>query len=150
MSASHTHPSPLSPPSSPSATDMAHHPPPLIHRPFICYSLTYINPPHYKPWVLIYFLLPSHIQMFLRVFLRVCRMRRSSVRVRRSSVGCGVAQLGCGVAQLVTRRLAVRQARCQFSARHPELTGDEEIERNLGYCRQMNVLYECDQNKQKE
>ncbi len=41
-------------------------------------------------------------------------MRRGSVE------GCGVAQsLGCGVAQLVVRRLAVRQARVRFSARHP-------------------------------
>ncbi len=32
---------------------------------------------------------------------------------------CGVAQLlWCGVAQLVARRLAVRQARVRFSARH--------------------------------
>jgi hypothetical protein len=31
---------------------------------------------------------------------------------------CGVAQLLCGVAQLVARRLAVRQARVKFSARH--------------------------------
>jgi hypothetical protein len=55
--------------------------------------------------------------------------------VRRGSVGwCGVAQLDgvawlswmvrrgsvewCGVAQLVARRLAVRQARVRFSARH--------------------------------
>ncbi len=28
-------------------------------------------------------------------------------------------KLGCGVAQLVVRRLAVRQARVRFSARHP-------------------------------
>ncbi len=72
-------------------------------------------------------------------------MQCNSARVRRSSVGCGVAQLvcvvaqlGCGVAQLMVRRLAARQARVQFSARHPreifpiELTGDEEMERNLG------------------
>ncbi len=39
-------------------------------------------------------------------------MRRGSFRVRRGSVGCGVAQL-------VVRRLAVRQARVRFSARHP-------------------------------
>ncbi len=73
---------------------------------------------------------------------------------------------GCGVAQLVVRRLAVRQARVQFSARHPtevfttELTSDEEIERNFGECRRMNILCECDgmnvvwtinyRNKQKE
>jgi hypothetical protein len=30
-----------------------------------------------------------------------------------------VKELGCGVAQLVVRRLAVRQARVPFSARHP-------------------------------
>jgi hypothetical protein len=45
--------------------------------------------------------------------------------------------LWCGVAQLVVRRLAVRQARVRFSARHhgegfpTELTSDEEMERNL-------------------
>ena len=38
--------------------------------------------------------------------------------VRRGSVWCGVAQLWCGVAQLVARRLAVRQARVRFPARH--------------------------------
>ncbi len=37
-------------------------------------------------------------------------------RVRRRSVGCSVAQLGYGVAQLVGRKLALRQARVQFSA----------------------------------
>ncbi len=43
--------------------------------------------------------------------------------------------LRCGVAQLVARRLAVRQARVRFSARHhrevfpTELTSDEEMER---------------------
>jgi len=41
----------------------------------------------------------------------------------------------CGVAQLVARRLAVRQARVRFSARHyreglpTELSSDEEMER---------------------
>jgi hypothetical protein len=38
--------------------------------------------------------------------------------VRRGSGWCGVAQLWCGVAQLVARRLAERQARVRFSARH--------------------------------
>jgi hypothetical protein len=58
-----------------------------------------------------------------------------------------VAQLGC-VAQIVVRRLAVRQARVRFPARQPmdvfptELTSDEEMERNLGEWRRMNVLYE--------
>ena len=42
----------------------------------------------------------------------------------------------CGVAQLVARRLALRQARVRFSARHhrevfpTELTNDEEMERD--------------------
>jgi hypothetical protein len=42
----------------------------------------------------------------------------------RSNMWCGVAQYGatwliwCGVAQLVARRLAGRQARVRFSARH--------------------------------
>jgi hypothetical protein len=70
--------------------------------------------------------------------------------------GCGVAKrvrrssAGCGVGQLVLRRLAVRQARVRFSVRHhregfpTELTSDEEMERNLGEWRRMNVLYECD------
>ncbi len=67
-----------------------------------------------------------------------------------SSVGCGVAQLGCSLAQLVVRRFAVRQVRVQFWARHPrkvfpaEQTSDEEMERNLGEWRWVNVLYECD------
>ncbi len=58
--------------------------------------------------------------------------------VRRRSVWCGVAQL-------VARRLAVRQARVRFSARHhrdvfpTELSSDEEIERNLGEWRRINV-----------
>ncbi len=53
-------------------------------------------------------------------------------RVRHSSLRC--SSIGCGVAQLVVRRLAVRQARNQFSARPPrevlptELTSDEEME----------------------
>ncbi len=57
---------------------------------------------------------------------------------------------GCGVAQLVVRRLAVRQARVQFSAPHPrevlptELISDEEMERNFGEWRRMNLLCECD------
>ncbi len=51
---------------------------------------------------------------------------------------CGVAKLWCGVAKLVARRLAVRQARVRFSARHhrevfpTEHTSDEEMERGLG------------------
>jgi hypothetical protein len=74
--------------------------------------------------------------------------------VRRGSIWCGVAQM-------VARRLAGRQARVRFSARHhrefcpTELTGDEEMERGLGEC-----VDECDwmivcmlqnmKNKQKE
>jgi hypothetical protein len=56
----------------------------------------------------------------------------------------------CGVAQLIVSRLAVRQARVRFSALHhreafpAELTSDEEMERNLGEWRQINVLNECD------
>ncbi len=77
--------------------------------------------------------------------------------VRRGSEWCGVAQNGaawlslwCGVAQLVARRLAVRQARVRFSARHhrevfpTEHTSDEEMERGLSEWRWINVLYECD------
>ncbi len=58
-------------------------------------------------------------------------VRRGSVMVRRGS-------LWCGVAQLVARRLAGRQARVRFSARHhregfpTELLSDEEMERGLG------------------
>ncbi len=62
-------------------------------------------------------------------------MRRSSVRVRRT------------VDQLVVRR----QVRVQLSARHhrevdaTELTGDEEMDQNIGEWRRMNVvLFECD------
>ncbi len=52
-----------------------------------------------------------------------------------------LSALWCGVAHLVARRLAVRQARVRFSARHPrevfptELTSDEEIERGPGEWR---------------
>jgi hypothetical protein len=62
-----------------------------------------------------------------------------------------ILTLWCGVALLVARRLAVRQARVRFSARHhrevfpTELTSGEEMERDLGerrrifvYC--MNVI----------
>jgi hypothetical protein len=78
--------------------------------------------------------------------------------VRRGSIWCGVAQL-------VARRLAVRQARVRFSARHhrevipTEHKSDEEMERGLSEWRRINVLYECDcmnvsyknmKNKQKE
>jgi hypothetical protein len=68
---------------------------------------------------------------------------------------CGVAHgaawlIWCGVAQLVARRLAVRQARVRFSARHhrevfpTEQTSDEEMERGLSEWRWIHVLYECD------
>ncbi len=62
--------------------------------------------------------------------------------VRRGSVRCGVAQL-------VARRLAGRQARVQFSARHhreglpTELSSDEEMERGPSEWRRM---YECEMN----
>ncbi len=58
--------------------------------------------------------------------------------------------LGCDVGQMIVPRLAVRQARVRFPARLPmevfptELTSDEEMKRNLGDWRRMNVLYECD------
>ncbi len=53
--------------------------------------------------------------------------------------------LGCDVAQLV-QKLLVRQARVQISAGHPrevfptELTCTEEMDKNLGEWRRMNVL----------
>jgi hypothetical protein len=67
--------------------------------------------------------------------------------VRRGSVWShGAAWLSrCGVAQLVARRLALRQARVRFSARHhmeifpSELTSDEEMERGPGEWRRINV-----------
>ncbi len=55
----------------------------------------------------------------------------------------------CGVAQLVARRLAGRQARVQFSARHhrevcpTELTSNEEMERGLGECIVWMWLDDC-------
>ncbi len=67
------------------------------------------------------------------------------------SLWCGMAQLEwCGVAQLVARRLAVRQVRVRFSARHhregfpTELASDEEMERGPCDWLRINVLYECD------
>jgi hypothetical protein len=68
-------------------------------------------------------------------------VRRGSLMVRRGSVWCSVAQL-------VARRLAVRQARVRFSARHhreglpTELSSDEEMERGPSVWRLINVLYE--------
>ncbi len=62
----------------------------------------------------------------------------------------GAAWLRCGVAQLVARRLAVRQARVRFPARHhrevfpTEHRSDEEMERGLSEWRRINVLYESD------
>jgi hypothetical protein len=60
--------------------------------------------------------------------------------------------LWCGVAQLVARRLAVRQARVRFSARHhreglpTELSSNEEMERGPSEWRWINVLYEGEMN----
>jgi hypothetical protein len=58
-------------------------------------------------------------------------------------------ELWCGVAQLVARRLAGRQARVRFSARHDrevfptEHKCNEEMERGLGEWRWMIVWYHC-------
>jgi hypothetical protein len=96
-------------------------------------------------------------------------VQRGSVRwcsvaqfmVRRGSVyGAAWLSLWCGVAQFMVRRgsvrwcgvrrLAVRQVRVLFSARHhreifpTELTSDEEVERGPDELRQIYVLYECD------
>ncbi len=55
----------------------------------------------------------------------------------------------CGVAQLVARRLAGRQARVRFTARHhkevcpTELTSDEEMKRGLGKCIVWMWLGDC-------
>ncbi len=71
----------------------------------------------------------------VRVWRNSVRLRRSSVRMRRSSVDSGSA---CCM------------ARVRISARHPrdvfptERSSDEEMERNLGEWRRVNVLYECD------
>jgi hypothetical protein len=46
---------------------------------------------------------------------------------------------GCDVAQIVERRLAIRQAGHPREVFPTELTGDEEMERNLGKWRRMNV-----------
>jgi hypothetical protein len=61
------------------------------------------------------------------------------IMVRRGSVWCGVAQL-------ISRRLAVSQARVRFSARHhrevfpTKLTSDEEMERDLGLWRWIKCI----------
>jgi hypothetical protein len=63
-------------------------------------------------------------------------------RVRRSSVECGVIQL-------VVRRLAVRQARVRFSARHSKvvfstvLTCDEEMKRNFDDWDEWDAMNLC-------
>jgi hypothetical protein len=73
-----------------------------------------------------------------------------------------VAQLWCGVAQLVARRLAGRQARVRFPARHHrEVFPTEQQAMRRWREASANVLYECDwmycmnvikkyKNKQKE
>jgi hypothetical protein len=78
--------------------------------------------------------------------------------VRRGSVWCGVAQmvrrgsvmvrrgsLWCGVAQLVARRLAGRQARVRFPARHHREVFPTEPQAIRRWREaSANVLYECD------
>ncbi len=65
--------------------------------------------------------------------------------VRRGSEWCGVAQLWCGVAQLVARRLAGRQARVRFPARHHrEVFPTEPKAMRRWREASTNVLYECD------
>jgi hypothetical protein len=68
-------------------------------------------------------------------------------------VGCDsplqiVMAVGCDVTQMVVRRLAGRQfdSRLGAPARFfsTELTSDEEMEKNIGEWRPMNVLYEFD------
>jgi hypothetical protein len=60
-------------------------------------------------------------------------MRRSSVgcseaqRVQRSSAGCGAARSGCGVRYLPMEVVSTA------------LTGEEEIEKQLGEWRRMNA-----------
>jgi hypothetical protein len=67
------------------------------------------------------------------------------------SYGAAWLSLWCGVAQLVARRLAVRQARVRFSARHhcreglpTELSSNEEMKSGPSKWRWITVLYECD------
>ncbi len=78
------------------------------------------------------------IILFLTFFVFMSRVKK----------WCRVAQLWCGVAQLAARRLAVRQARVRFSARHhrevisTEHTSDGEMERGFSEWRRMNVRNE--------
>jgi hypothetical protein len=95
----------------------------------------------------------SHILTFMTIrrgsspFLHRCdeykclvMVRRGSVvMVRRGSVGW------CGVAQLVARRLAGRQARDRFPARHHrEVFPTEPQAMRRWREASVNVLYECD------
>jgi hypothetical protein len=65
-------------------------------------------------------------------------VRRGSVMVRRGSVWCGVAQL-------VARRLAGRQARVRFPARHHmEVFPTEPQAMRRWREASANVVYECD------
>jgi hypothetical protein len=80
---------------------------------------------------------------------------RDSVMVRRGSAWCGVAQYGVALLNMV-RRGSVDSASA-FCRAGPssildsvsqggfptELTSDEEMERDLGEWRRINVLYEC-------
>ncbi len=87
---------------------------------------------------------------------RSVRVRRSSIKVRgslvraqRSSVTLRRSSVRVGVTQFLVLLLAVMQAQVQFSARHStevfptELTGNKEMEKNLGEWPRMCVFYEC-------
>ncbi len=109
-----------------------------ICRDFLCgmYSHIYNNTIFYKTERVCEFLstcsCTEHIET-LRIELHnllVKTVLYSIVHVKmQNRVGRSSVKFGCDVAQLVVRRLAVRQARAQFSARHPraafptELTG---------------------------
>ncbi len=98
---------------------------------------------------------PSALRVHYGISVSHSKWLISSVMVRRGSVWCGVAQL-------VARRLAGRQARVRFPARHHrEIFPTEpqamrrwrEVSANVLYeCDWMIILYECykiKKNKQK-
>ncbi len=107
----------------------------------------------------------KHLQYSVAVIFswnhQYCMVRRGSVMVRRDSVmvrrGSDMVRRGsvgwCGVAQLVARRLAGRQARVRFSARHHREVyphwaqvqwGNGERPRRMAMDECMVSLYECD------
>jgi hypothetical protein len=88
--------------------------------------------------------LPNHLLHIVRAWLLVMLLMYIYVLADNIKVGCGMAQL-------VARRLAVRQARVRFSARHPKggplpSGSNEEIKSGARRVVYIKILYVCSIN----